>query len=154
MKVKLANIELPAVQEIAVYDHRSLAEQKPPGMHGSLFQNLGRFPTGIMVWGIATGPKTLTFLEKLDQLFRAAKPATFVTDMIAGAGVSQIVIEDLRIEDVAGKPGRSAYALSLREFIKPSKATDHTALNAGIKAQAQHRVHQLTSRLTRARQVH
>ena len=42
MRPMLDDIELPQVQEIAAYDRRMLAEHKPPGMDGSLLQNLGR----------------------------------------------------------------------------------------------------------------
>jgi hypothetical protein len=137
MKVKLEDLELPQVQEVKVYQRRSLVEHKAPGMAGSLYQNLGRHSAGIFLWGIASGPQALSFVEKLDARFRASAPARFTADVIAGAGVSQVFIADLRFQDLAGKPQRFAYALALREFIKPSKAEDQAALNAGIRAQGQ-----------------
>ena len=149
MKVKLADLELPQVQEVTLSDRRSLAELKPPGMPGSLLQNMGRHPTGILLWGIASGPKALQFIEKLDVKFRAAKPVPFVTDFIAGAGVTDALVADLRFQDLAGKPQRFAYALVLHEFIKPSKKENHAALNAGIHAEGARLTGHLAVNLTR-----
>jgi hypothetical protein len=149
MKLKLDDLELPQVQEVATYDRRALAEHKPAGMAGSLLQNLGRYPTGIVLWGVATGPTAQQFAEKLDGKFRAAKPVPFSADIITGAGISQMLIADLRLEDLAGKPGRFAYVLALREFTKPAKTEDRTVLDAGIRSDAKKRVGQLTANLTK-----
>jgi hypothetical protein len=149
MKLKLGDLELPQVQEVTTYDRRALAEHKPPGMAGSLFQNLGRQPTGIILWGVATGPNARKFAENLDGKFRAAKPVPFSTDMIAGAGISQMLITDLRLEDLAGKPNRFSYVLALSEFIKPAKTGDQSALDSGIRSDAKNRTQQLTSKLTK-----
>jgi hypothetical protein len=152
MKMKLDDLELPQVQEVATYDRRTLAEHKPAGMAGSLFQNLGRHPTAIVLWGVATGPSARQFAEKLDRKFRAAKPVPFSGDIIAGAGISQTLIADLRLEDLAGKPERFAYALALREFLKPAKTEDRTELDAGIRSDAKKLVGQLTANLTKPKQ--
>jgi hypothetical protein len=62
--------ELSNVQEIATHDRRVLAEHKPPGMAGSLLQNMGRRPTRLVLWGVAVGPEALDFVGKLDEKFR------------------------------------------------------------------------------------
>jgi hypothetical protein len=140
MRVKLDNLELPQVQEVATYDRRSLAEHKPPGMAGSLFQNLmGNHPTRIVLWGVATGPGARKFVESLDGKFRAAQPVPFAADIIAGAGISQMLIADLHLEELAGKPDRFSYILALREFIKTAKSEDRTVLDAGIRSDAKRR---------------
>ena len=56
----LDDLELPLVQELTTYDRRTLSELKPPGMSGSLLQNLGRRPLRIVLWGVATDPDALT----------------------------------------------------------------------------------------------
>src|SRR6266567_4249330 len=148
MKVKLADLELPQVQEIVVYDRRALAEHKPPGMAGSQFQNLGRAPTGILVSGVATGPAAFPFIEKLHGKFKAGKPVAFTADVVTGAGIGQTVISDLHLQDFAGKPQRFAYALDLREYITPSKPENQTALNAGIQSEGKQLTSGLTKKLT------
>jgi len=113
------DLELELVQEITTYDLRNLAEHKPPGMAGSLLQNLGRRPTRLVLWGIATGPDALQTTQKLDEKFRTAKPVSFTADIVTDSEIQTMFIDDLKIQDLAGKPERFAYVLTLREFIEP-----------------------------------
>jgi hypothetical protein len=119
MRPMLDDLELGQVQEISTYDRRTLAELKPPGMSGSLLQNLGRRPTRTVLWGVAVGPDALTFTGKLDEKFRAAKAVPFTADIVADAEIQLMFIEDFKIQELAGKPERIAYVLTLREFIEP-----------------------------------
>ncbi len=123
----LDDLELPQVQEIGTYNRRVLAEHKPPGMEGSLLQNLGRRPVRLSLWGVATGPEALQFIEKLQDKFRLGEPVDFVADIIADAEIEKMLIDDLQMQDLAGKPDRYAYVLTLREFIEP-KEPESTAL--------------------------
>jgi hypothetical protein len=88
-------------------------------MAGSLLQNLGRRPTTVRVSGVATGAQALATLQKLDDKFRSGSPVPFVADILADADIQDVLIEDLRVLDLAGKPQRFSYTLTLREFIKP-----------------------------------
>ena len=119
MRPMLDDLELDQVQEIGTYERRTLAEHKPPGMSGSLLQNLGRRPTRLVLWGITAGPGAQSFAEKLDEKFRAAAPVSFTADIVSDADIEFMFIEDLKIQELSGKPERIAYVLSLREFIEP-----------------------------------
>ena len=132
MRPMLDDIELPQVQEIGTYDRRVLAEHKPPGMSGSLLQNLGRRPARIVLWGVATGPDALQFTEKLDEKLRDGKAVSFTADIVAESKIDKVVIEDLRLQELAGKPERFAWVLTLREFIKPIEPADANILNTDI----------------------
>src|SRR5215213_5435937 len=145
MRPMLDDLELPQVQEIATLERRVLAEHKPPGMAGSLLQNLGRRPTRLTLWGVASGPDALSFVEKLDGKFRAAKPVPFTADIVADAEIEQVMIDDLRMQELAGKPERFAYVLTLREFIEPIEPEDLSALDAGILDEALGLVDNLTT---------
>lgn len=137
MRPMVDDLELELVQEITTYDLRNLAEHKPPGMAGSLLQNLGRRPTRLVLWGIATGPEALSTTQKLDEKFRAAKPVTFTADIVNDAEIQSMFIDDLKIQDLAGKPERFSYVLSLREFIEPVEpATAAGPLDTGILGDA------------------
>ncbi len=136
MQPMLDDLELPQVQEIVTCDRRSLAEHKPPGMAGSLLQNLGRRPSRVVLWGVATGPDARDFADKLDSKFRASKPVPFTTDIVADSKIDQVLIDDLRLQDLAGKPERFAYVLTLREFIKPVAPEDTSGLDLGILDEA------------------
>jgi hypothetical protein len=140
MRPMLDDLELPQVQEIATLDQRVLAEQRAPGMDGSLLQNMGRRPARVALWGVATGPDALGFVGKLDGKFRDGKPVPFVADIVADAEIEQMVIDDLRVQELAGKPQRYAYVLTLREYIEPTPPTEDTsaleALNGDVLGDA------------------
>jgi hypothetical protein len=140
----LDKLELPQVQEIGTYDRRLLAEHKPPGMSGNLLQNMGRRPTRLVLWGVATGPEALTFIQSLEEKFRAAKPLPFTADIVADAAIELMLIDDLKIQELAGKPQRWAYVLTLREFIKPVEPAGGAAtLDADILGDALQQVNNL-----------
>ncbi len=130
MRPMLDDIELPQVQEILTHHVRRLAEHKPPGMAGSLLQNLGRKPGGIVVWGFALGDNARDFLETLSERFKAGAPVPFTSDIVADANLDRVVIDDLRWEEVAGKPERYAYLLTLREYIEPTAPAETSAIDA------------------------
>ncbi len=132
----LDNLLLPLVQEITTHDRRALAEHKPPGMAGSLLQNLGRRPLRVVLWGVATGPDALTTAQTLDDKFRAGKPVPFTADIVADAKLELVLIEDLKLSELAGKPLRISYVLILREFIKPVDPPVGTGLDSEILGDA------------------
>lgn len=121
MRPMLDDLALPQVQEIRTLELRSLAEHKPPGMSGSLLQNLGRKPAVLQLWGVAAGPDSKQFLADLEAKFRAATPVPFVEDIATSAAIERFAIRDLRMEELAGKPERFAYVLTLAEFIEPAE---------------------------------
>jgi hypothetical protein len=138
MNPMLDTLALPQVQEISIIEQRALAEHRAPGMDGSLFQNMGRRPTRLVLWGIASGATAQDFVDTLDGKFRDGKPLPFTTDIVADSKIDQVLIDNLRVQDLAGKPERYAYVLTLREYIEPAKtAEDTSALNTDIAGDAQ-----------------
>lgn len=137
MHPMLDDIELPQVQEITTHDRRVLAEHKPPGMAGSLLQNMGRRSTRLILWGVAAGTEAQSIIEKLDDKFRAGEPVPFTADIVADAEIEQMVIDNFRVQDLAGKPERYAYVLSLREYIEPPVPEDTSFLDTDILDDAQ-----------------
>jgi hypothetical protein len=133
----LDDLELIQVQEIATFDRRHLAEHKPPGMDGSILQNLGRQPATILLRGVVTGPETKDFVDKLNEKFRAGKPVPFVANIVADSRIEKVQIDDLRLEELAGKPERVAYVLTMREHIEPAAAEDVSGLQTDILEDAQ-----------------
>ena len=102
-------------------------------MAGSLVQNLGRRPLRVVLWGVALGPDAQAFAQKLDDKFRAAKPVPFTADIVADARLDLVLIEDLRLKELAGTPLRVSYVLTLCEFIKPvAPAAAKVAVDAGV----------------------
>lgn len=146
MRPMLDDLELPLVQEISTYDRRALADHKPPGMAGNLLQNLGRRPTRLVLWGIASGPEALSFTQKLEEKFRTAKPAPFTADISKESEIELMLIDDLKLQELAGKPERFGYVLTLREFIKPVEPAELLpSLDADILGDALGLLNNLTS---------
>lgn len=137
MRPMLDDIELPLVQEINTLEKRVIAEHKPPGMAGSLLQNLGRRPFRLALWGIATGGDAQSLIDNLDKKFRDGQPLPFTADIVADAELDQVVIHDLRVQELAGFPERFAYLLTLREYIEPLEPDDASLLDPDILADAQ-----------------
>lgn len=136
MRPMLDDLELPQVQEIATYHRRMLSEYKPPGMEGSLLQNLGQRPVRLVLWGIAAGSTARDTLEQLEAKFRAGAPLPFTADIVADTAITAMVIDDVRFQELAGKPERYAYVLTLREYIEPILPEDRTLLDTDIETDA------------------
>jgi hypothetical protein len=136
MRPMLDDLELPNTQELAVHDRRVLAEHKPPGMEGSLLQNMGRRPAHLVLWGVATGPDVIDFVEALEGKFKSGQPLAFIADIVADTEIEEMVIDDLQWQEVAGKPQRYAYTLTLREYIEPVEPEDLSPLDSDILDEA------------------
>jgi hypothetical protein len=136
MRPMIDELELPQVQEINTLDRRALAEHKPPGMQGSLLQNLGRRPTSLVLGGVATGAQARRLIDDLYAKFEAGLPVAFTADIVADAEIEQMLIEDLQYRDLAGKPERFAYVVTLREHIEPVEPEDTSLLDDDILGEA------------------
>jgi hypothetical protein len=129
------DLELPQVQEIETSDLRRLAEHRAPTQAGSILQDLGRRATRIRLYGVAS-EGSLDFIGKLDGKFRASAPLPFAADIVTDAAIDQVIIDDLRFEEIAGRPGRYAYQLTLREHQQPVAPAVAAGLDADIAADA------------------
>ena len=136
MRPMLDDLELPQVQEIGTYDRRALAEHQPAGGDGSQLQDMGRRPTRVALWGVATGDEAAPFIDKLEAKFRTGTPCGFIADITTDAEIQKVVIDDLRLQEIAGRPGRTAFVLSLRQFLEPAEPEDLAALDTGIRDDA------------------
>ncbi|HEX2028739.1 MAG TPA: hypothetical protein VHF25_12165 [Nitriliruptorales bacterium] len=132
MRPLLAAVELPQVQEIRVGDVRSVAEHKPPGKDGSLLQDLGRVPTRVTVWGVATDPDAPALVERLKSEMRAGAPVPFVADITTDTQIEDVLIDDVQVRQLAGRPDRYAYVIVLREHVEPAVPQDTSAVDADI----------------------
>jgi hypothetical protein len=132
----LDDLELPLVQEVSTFDRRALAEHKPPGMDGSVIQNLGRRPACILLWGVATGDEARQFMDQLDLKFKEGRPVPFTADIVADANIENVLIDNLRFQELAGKPDRFAYILTLRQHQVPVEPEDVSAVDADLLADA------------------
>lgn len=136
MRPMLAGTELPQVQDLSTKDLRALAEHKAPGKDGSMLQNLGRAPTYVTVTGVASDPTSLGLLEKLKDDLRTGQPVPFVADITADTTVDEVLIDDVQVRQLAGRPSRYAYAIALREYAEPIEPESSAALDADVLSEA------------------
>ena len=115
----LDGVDLEQVQEITSDDAEAVQTHGIPALEGDFLQDLGRRAVRISLNGVMRGPTAGDSLKGLREKFRAATPVSFVTDIATATNVDQVLIEDLGVRELAGKPERFAYALTLREFIPP-----------------------------------
>jgi outer membrane protein OmpA-like peptidoglycan-associated protein len=120
-KPMLGGIELQQVQKIEIDEDQVQVQQSVPGLEGDFLQRLGRRATQISLTGVLTGSEAGAGLKTLQEKFRAAEPVSFVTDIATATKVDQVLIEELGMRELAGKPERFEYALTLREFVPPPK---------------------------------
>ncbi len=113
----LGDLELPLVQILRTEEDQVWVEHGVPALEGSLLQRLGRGPVRVRVEGVMADTASLEDLEALRRLYQAAEPVTFAADIMTATEVQQMVIADLVVRELAGRPQRYYYALTLVEHI-------------------------------------
>ena len=115
----LGDLELQQVQEIATDGDQVFARHRVPALEGDFLQGLGRRGGRISVCGVVSGEGVEERLDGLRRSFRGAAPVTFVSDIAAATEVGEVLIEELEVRELAGKPKRFEYRLLLREYTEP-----------------------------------
>jgi hypothetical protein len=138
MTVRIGQIDLNGVQNVSTEESRALVEQHVPRQDGSIFQDLGRDPLTVIVDGLLFGASALSGLERLRAARRAAEPLPFAADVLAGSELTEVLIEDLQVRQVAGYPDRYRYTLRLREYkrLPGPAARISQRINADVAADA------------------
>jgi outer membrane protein OmpA-like peptidoglycan-associated protein len=115
----LDDVELEKVQSIEAEEEHAVSQHSVPALEGDFLQRLDRRAIQITLHGILTGPDVRPNLEKLREKFRTAAPVSFVSDITTATKVDKVLIEELGVRELAGKPERFEYAFAIREFIPP-----------------------------------
>jgi len=138
MSVRIGKIELIGVQDLYTEEARTLVEQRVPEQQGSVFQDLGREPVTIVLDGLLFGDGVMSELEDLRAAQAKAEPLPFAADVAVGTELTDVVIEDVRVRQVAGYRHRYRFTLRLREHMAPPQPADAALapVNAGIEADA------------------
>jgi outer membrane protein OmpA-like peptidoglycan-associated protein len=115
----LDDLELQQVQLVAVHKDQVLHRHDVAALEGDFFQRLGRRATSVSLTGVLTGAEAGEALKQLRTKFRAAEPVSFAADITTATRVDSVLIEELRVRELAGRPERFAYEIKIREFIEP-----------------------------------
>jgi len=137
VKPMLGEYELVGVLAIESAEQRSLVEHQVPGLAGNYIQDMGTAPNQLTISGTRHGDEDRDdFLNAVREIFNAGEPTTFVADINTATEVTDVVIEDLQIAEVAGSADSFHYRFSLRKYIEPPEPPPTGLLDAGILADA------------------
>lgn len=116
-----ATKEIRSVYNIAIEEKRRIVEHKIPGLSGNILQDLGRDPVKISFEGVFYGETARDDLESLRAKFKNGEPVPFLSNITDIAEVTQVLIEELHVNDLSSVTTTYKYSISLREYIKPEE---------------------------------
>lgn len=129
MAIVVSDIELDRIHDLTVHEHQAIVEHQIPGSEGNAFQNLGRKPVAIHIGGVLQGQEGIETLQKLREKFNAHEVISFASDASTPTDIDQVVIESLKVREIAGKPLFFRYHMVLKEVVqRPSDLSDAQAL--------------------------
>ena len=115
----LGGIELVLVQKIEIDGDQVLFSHSVPAMEGDFLQGLGSRARRMIIAGVLTGPEAGDGLKGLREKFMSAEPVPFVEDIATATKVDRVLIEEMGVREISGRPERFEYVFTLREFIQP-----------------------------------
>lgn len=112
--------EVPRIESIRTVESRRLARIPVPGLLGDLHQDLGSAGLAVEISGSLHGDEARDdLLGEVRDMFRAGDPVAFVADIVAGAELEQVMIEELELEEVNQSAGGFRYRIVVREHVEP-----------------------------------
>lgn len=135
MKIKpmIGDFALSDVEFIESVEGRALAEHRVPGLAGDYFQDMGTRPNEMLVVGSKHGDDAREeFLNGIRGLFNAGTPTTFVADILTATEISDVMITDLNVAEIAGPDPAFRYAITIRKYVKPPEPPPTGLLDGGI----------------------
>lgn len=119
--------EVRTVYDVHVDGKRSIVELKIPGSNGNVLQDMGREPLTILLKGDVWGPKAKATITSIKAKSDTGESVPFSSDLLAAASVSDVIIEEFQVNQVAGSPTRFRYLMVLREFKQGGEAAEGEA---------------------------
>jgi hypothetical protein len=135
MKIKpmLGEFALDGIEYVESSESRALVEHRVPGLAGNYFQDMGTVPNTIIIAGTHTGDDGRdNFLNGVRTIFNEGTPTTLVADINTATDITDVVIEDLQVAEVAGSATTFRYFLKLRKYVKPPEPPSTDFLDTGI----------------------
>src|SRR5262245_66432727 len=117
MKIKpmLGDFTLDGIEYIESSESRALVEHRVPGLAGNYFQDMGSVPNAIVIEGTKNGDDARdNFLTSIRDTFNKGEPTTFVADINTATDITNVVIQDLQVAEMAGATSNFSYLVKLR----------------------------------------
>lgn len=131
----IGDVELKAVHWIRQSTDQGFVAHRVPGLDGTLHQRLGRHSHRVALAGLLLPETSADDLKTLQEKATAGEEVTFTADITSALTVERMVIESFVAEQVAGRPGQYAYAISLVEsppLPPPAEVSAFGGLEAGF----------------------
>lgn len=119
MSIRVGSVEIRATQRVEAVETRTLLALRVPGQAGGVQQNLGREPVVLAVEGLLYGADAQRAVESLRAAYSTGAPQPFAGDIAVGVEFTDVIVEDLRLVQVAGTLDRFQTSLRLREHVVP-----------------------------------
>lgn len=138
MSVRIGKVELRATRGLRSGETRRRVVQGSPGQQGAVAQELGSEPTWFVVEGALFGPDAAADLETLRAAWQKGEPQALAAEIASGTTVTEVVIEDLAVDQRAGTKDRFDLVLRLREHTAPpeKKGAGLAAVGGGVMKDA------------------
>lgn len=120
-KPMLDKVELQQVGTVEADEREILETHSVPALEGDFLQDLGRRASRVVLTGTITGASAADGLKSLREKFRAGAPVPFVEDISTATRIDKVLIEEMDVRELAGKPERFEYALALLEYTPAAK---------------------------------
>ena len=123
----------PNLARIAAHEARRLAVLPVPGLAGDLHQDMGRGALAVEIVGSLNGDDLRDqFLKDVREKFLVGDPVDFVADIVKESELEQVLIAELRVEEVASDPDAFRYRIVLREYTEPPEPPAPVDLGAEL----------------------
>jgi hypothetical protein len=112
--------EPKGIQRLESEEMRRLVRLPIPGLAGELHQDLGRGALAVRLSGTLAGDEARdAFLAQVRERFLKGEPVDFVADIVAESQLDQVLVQEMRLEEVAGDPDGFRYEIVLVEYTEP-----------------------------------
>ena len=115
----LGTLELQQVQQVEVDEDAVFAAHEVPALEGDFDQALGRRGARVTLSGVVTGDDVQDRIKALRDQFRDGQPVAFAADIATATKLDQVLIEEMGVRELAGRPQRFEYGFALRQFTPP-----------------------------------
>lgn len=132
MAIRVGKVEIKATQRVEALEARALVGLRVPGQAGGVQQNLGREPVLLVVEGLLFGANATKSVEALRAAYATGDPQPFTGDIAVGVEFTDVIVEDLRLVQVAGTLDRYEAALRLREHTEPPERPNLLGVDLSI----------------------
>lgn len=122
MRPMLGDLELETVQRIETEEGQVLTRHEIPALEGDFLQRLGRRGSRVSLAGVVVGPEVRERLQELRTKVRTAEPVPFASDIATATRLAEVLVEELDVREIAGRPERFEVTLALRELTEPPAA--------------------------------